>query len=266
MALTRVPGSQIKDESIESADVKDGTIVNADINVSAAIEVSKLASVESTIIGRKTGGTANIHMTKMEGRALLGVENPVDYVITLPISYGLSDKGKMAICDNILYVWNGIIWEERILPTWHKRIGIPARAKASLGSTSWRIPLDSEDNLPLVGFYQVDAFLNFVEWVDPPSTNTANCLIPQTLSIKGSGNLNNWVLLDKSGAIGITPVGDQIAVWYNFSLQGSAIIRVDDLNGDLSMQLSAVLPNSAWDEIIGGYVHIEYLGNNEGVY
>lgn len=45
-----LPSAQIADESVESGDIKDGTIVNSDISASAAIAFSKLAALTSTYI------------------------------------------------------------------------------------------------------------------------------------------------------------------------------------------------------------------------
>lgn len=263
MSRTQIPGSQIKDETIQSADILNDTIINADINSAAAIEVSKIDYENSTIIGAKaTGG--NVHLTVAETRALIGVENPVDYVISLPIDYELSDKGKMARYNNVLYIWNGIIWEESVRPTWYKRIAIPARTKAANTSNEWRMPSDPLVNLPFVGDYQIDVFVNFVEWETPPSIATQSCIAPQTLSIR-SGIGGPLIPIDKSGNISVIGVATP-PKWYNWSLQGSIILNIADNDGDKSFFISLDLPNSNWDEIIGGFVHIEYLGNTEGNY
>lgn len=58
-AYTRVnelPGDCITDETITSAKIDDGTIVNADISASAAIEMSKVAFKAAVINGTLTSG------------------------------------------------------------------------------------------------------------------------------------------------------------------------------------------------------------------
>ena len=272
MARTQVPGSQVKDESIESADIKDDTIVNADINVSAAIEVSKLASVESTIIGRKTSGTTNVHLTVAEARALIEVENPVDFVIILPIDYELSDKGKMVWCNNILYIWNGVIWEENNRSIWYKRSALPAKPLVLSvdGTFTWTIPYEEVDpptdpvtyqKLPYAGYYQCDVFVYYAEWLELAHVNRARVNIPQTLSIQGSGDLTPQII-DRSGNIYV--IGDIVVYWYKETLQGSAIVYV---NGDRDITVTLTLPNGVYIETLGNsYIHMEYLGNNEGEY
>jgi len=47
MALTKVTTGTIASETIKSANIEDGAIVNADVNASAAIVASKLSGVES---------------------------------------------------------------------------------------------------------------------------------------------------------------------------------------------------------------------------
>ena len=53
---TPLTGADITDDSIESADIKAGTIVNSDINASAAIAMTKLA-VDPTDASNITSGT-----------------------------------------------------------------------------------------------------------------------------------------------------------------------------------------------------------------
>ena len=54
MALTKVTTGTIASETIKSANIEDGAIVNADVNSSAAIVASKLSGVESGLTSVQT--------------------------------------------------------------------------------------------------------------------------------------------------------------------------------------------------------------------
>ena len=54
MALTKVTTGTIASETIKSANIEDGAIVNADVNASAAIVASKLSGVESGLASVQT--------------------------------------------------------------------------------------------------------------------------------------------------------------------------------------------------------------------
>ena len=95
----------IRDSSITSAKIKDGTIVNADINASAAITLTKLANgalptgitvntdniVDGTIKDADVSASANIQGSKLADDSIamtkLGSGAPVSYThLTLPTS------------------------------------------------------------------------------------------------------------------------------------------------------------------------------------
>ena len=60
---TPLTGADITDDSIESADIKAGTIVNSDINASAAIAQSKLVD----IVNADVDASAAIATSKLSG-------------------------------------------------------------------------------------------------------------------------------------------------------------------------------------------------------
>ena len=75
---TNVPlsGTDIADDSIESADIKAGTIVNSDINASAAIATSKVSGAVTSIASHGLGtsatvdtGTSANQIVKLDGSA-----------------------------------------------------------------------------------------------------------------------------------------------------------------------------------------------------
>ena len=57
---TPLTGADIADDSIESADIKAGTIVNSDINASAAIVTSKLSGAVTSIASHGLGALASL--------------------------------------------------------------------------------------------------------------------------------------------------------------------------------------------------------------
>ena len=60
---TPLTGADIADDSIESADIKAGTIVNSDINASAAIVTSKLSGAVTSIASHGLATSATTDTT-----------------------------------------------------------------------------------------------------------------------------------------------------------------------------------------------------------
>ena len=73
MALTKVTTGTIASETIKSANIEDGAIVNADVNASAAITASKLSGVESGLTSVQTF-TSSGTWTKPSGITKVMVE------------------------------------------------------------------------------------------------------------------------------------------------------------------------------------------------
>ena len=73
MAITKVTTGTIASETIKSANIEDGAIVNADVNSSAAIVASKLSGVESGLTSVQTF-TSSATWTKPSGITKVMVE------------------------------------------------------------------------------------------------------------------------------------------------------------------------------------------------
>jgi hypothetical protein len=147
---------------------------------------------------------------------------------------------------------------------WFKRYTIPPMAVGANGSPLiWPIPLAG--TLPYSGFYQVDGFIRFKEyssyWNDNPLVH-ASTIGAQTFSIYNDP-LGSPLreLLDVSPVIEVVGVTDPPKL-YNTSLQGSAILEVTGTN---VLFVKLELPNCQYhaNEVLGGYVHVEYLGTTE---
>lgn len=146
--------------------------------------------------------------------------------------------------------------------TWSKRIAIAAIAQRAAGSvTEWTFPA-SPDVLPYVGFYQIDVFVRFSEYSElVPLPIVANTLSAQKLYAKKTSDLG-YTQIDESHTIGAVGIGAQ-PMLYNHTLQGSIIVEVDSAK---TFDVKLLLPNGAFNEVFGGYVHIEYLDMTEGTY
>jgi len=79
MAIMRPGGDNIRDESITSADIKDGTIMNSDINASAGIAYSKLAglNIGKALITDSNGFITTSAVTSTEVAYLNGVNSGI---------------------------------------------------------------------------------------------------------------------------------------------------------------------------------------------
>lgn len=145
---------------------------------------------------------------------------------------------------------------------WLKRILIAPISQRPAGSiTEWTFPT-SPDILPYVGFYQIDVFVRFSEYSTlTPLPVVSNILDAQKLYAKRTSDLT-YTQIDESHTIGVAGTGAQ-PMLYNHTLQGSMIVEVDSAK---TFDVKLSLPNGAYNEIYGGYVHIEYLANAEGVY
>lgn len=146
--------------------------------------------------------------------------------------------------------------------SWNKRIALSAIVQRPAGNeTIWTFPA-SPNVLPYVGLYQVDVFVRFAEYSSViPTVVTSNTLEEQTLSAKKTSDLT-WTQIGGSHTIGIAGTGAQ-PMLYNHTLQGSMIVEVDSAK---TFDIRLYLPNGIYNEVFGGYVHIEYLDINEGVY
>jgi len=148
--------------------------------------------------------------------------------------------------------------------SWFKRYDIPDTAITSSNEFVGYIPNLIDEGLPFDGFYEVMAFVEFREY-EANKIDNASCVNPQTFELMPP--LSDWKLIDKSGAISAGTHED--IKWFNFSLQGSIIIFVslgewDDCDSR-KIAYRVTLPNGVFKQILGGYIHVKYLGLIEGM-
>jgi hypothetical protein len=147
---------------------------------------------------------------------------------------------------------------------WHKRYTIdPIAVGMHSSPLTWAIPATGE--LPYEGYYQVDAFIQFIEyestWNALPLVQ-ASTLVAQKLTIH-NGILGSppRELMDVSPVIFVQGVATPPKL-FNTSLQGSATIYV---TGTKTLTVKLELPNCQYNanQIAGGYVHLTYKGIKE---
>ena len=143
---------------------------------------------------------------------------------------------------------------------WFRRFNIPASTIEPISVFTGNIPADGSQGLPYNGFYQVDVYVGVVEYRDTMIQMFTQQ--PQKLEIYTPGDI--WRTIDLSGNYNQGPEAPTNA-WYNNSLQGSAIVLVNwPLCGQRDINWRVTLPNGAFNQILGGYIHIKYLGEIEG--
>lgn len=144
-----------------------------------------------------------------------------------------------------------------------KRLGLSALPLQLAGQTNtWQFDTQNfTDLFPYIGYYQVDTFVKFAEYSSINPNVLANILNSQTLSVKGSGD-GTPILVDSSPYISVVGIQNP-PKFINNSLQGSAIVNIDS---NRNVQVTLYIPNGQWNEVFGGYLHIEYVGQKEGKY
>ncbi len=158
--------------------------------------------------------------------------------------------------------WLLVSFERKQTSTnWFRRFEIPASAVEPISVFSGSVPADVSQGLPFNGFYQVDVYVEVKEYRD--TMVQVFTQQPQKLEVSAPGD--NWRTIDLSGHYNQGGAPAPTNEWYNNSLQGSAIVLVDwPVCGQRDISWRVTLPNGAFKQILGGYLHVEYLGDTEG--
>ena len=156
--------------------------------------------------------------------------------------------------------WILVSFEKRQV-NWFKRYVIPATPILGQSQFSGNVPLLSNEGLPYDGFYEVHAYVEVKEYEADRVTSAATYAV-QTLELMTPGD--NWIVVDKSGIITQTATHPDIK-WFNFSLQGSVILYAQSADcGSRDVNYRVTLPNGLFRQLLGGYIHVKYLGTTEG--
>lgn len=151
--------------------------------------------------------------------------------------------------------------------SWQRRYSIPATGILPQGTFQGEVPSELYVSLPFDGFYSADIYIGVREWEDAGGTSVASTTAPQMLELSGDGT--NWLVVDTSGVVAYFGPADQIK-WMNLSLQGSATIYTEYNGSNLNdckfrkIYWKVNLPNGSYKQLIGGYLHLKYLGKKEG--
>ncbi|MCX7737513.1 MAG: hypothetical protein N2319_12475 [Candidatus Kapabacteria bacterium] len=146
--------------------------------------------------------------------------------------------------------------------SWFNRYDILSTGVVPLSQFIGYAPSPIGEGLPFDGYYEVMAFVEFKEY-ESNRINTASCVSSQTLELMAP--MDNWRLVDKSGVISVTATHEDVK-WFNFSLQGSVIIFAQsNICGSRAVSYRVTLPNGSFRQILGGYIHVKYLGTIEGL-
>lgn len=158
--------------------------------------------------------------------------------------------------------WILVSFERKQTSTnWFKRFDIPASAVEPISVFTGTVPAGGSQGLPFNGFYHVDIYFEVKEYRDTMVQMFTQQ--PQKLEVSAPGD--NWRTIDLSGHYtqGVAPAPTH--EWYNNSLQGSAIVLVNcPLCGQRDINWRVTLPNGVFRQVLGGYMHVEFLGEMEG--
>ena len=157
--------------------------------------------------------------------------------------------------------WILISFERKQITNWFKRFTIPPTPLSPQALITDNIPNTVNEGFPFDGFYHVDIFLQTKEYEADQITRACTEL-SQTLEIYGPGDI--WKLIDESGSFQAVPE-QNLPKWFNNSLQGSTIVHVqENLCGQRVLSWRVNLPNGTHKQILGGYLHAQYIGEEEG--
>jgi hypothetical protein len=163
---------------------------------------------------------------------------------------------------NYANFWKRITVTRKLKTNWFHRFEIPASDSDGISMKSGFIPGGLNEGLPFIGFY--DCFVSCKvkeEWT--AGANDANCGIMQTLDVQGLGD--SKIQIARSGVnVKVTP--PNVDAWMNRHLGGSAKVFVSDaIIANRRILYEVNLPNGSIKQLVGGYMHLQYRGANEGL-
>lgn len=151
---------------------------------------------------------------------------------------------------------------ERKQTNWFKRYEIPGTPLNTISVKSGQIPISPMEGLPFNGFYEINVYVEVAEY-EADMITRQNIDTPDVLEIYAPGD--NWRVIDRSGNYVSMYAPAPYGKWFNNSLQGSAIIYVNNVNcGTRDFWYRVTLPNGEYKQLLGGYLHARYLGTTEG--
>lgn len=156
-------------------------------------------------------------------------------------------------------VWILVSFERK--QTWFKRYAIPPTPKLAQQQFTGTVPIPANEGLTVDGFYSIDAYIEVKEF-EADQITQSSCTAPQKLELMIPGDV--WQTVELSG--NVTGLASYPGLkWFNNSLQGSIILYAQSAqNGSRDVNYRVTLPNGLFRQLLGGYIHVKYLGTTEG--
>jgi hypothetical protein len=157
--------------------------------------------------------------------------------------------------------WMRITVTKCLRTSWFNTYTISPSGPDGVNVKTGFIPVGSE-GLPFDGYYEIDTRVQVTEELTIGGAQ-ANLADSQTLEIRGYNG--TWLELDRSVTyVPVTPTNQDAVSGH--SLQGSAIIYVNQaVTANRDIEYRVTLPNGAYKTLVGGYMHIRYIGNTKGI-
>ena len=176
-------------------------------------------------------------------------------------SDGLLDT-RVTPIDHPERFWKTITVTRKLKTNWEHRFEIPASDADGISLKQGELPNGANEGLPFNGYY--DCFVSCqVKEETSVASEPASCAVMQTLKLQGKSDSD--ILVERSGVyIPVTPPGTD--KWMNRNLGGAARVYVSDASIALRRITYKVnLPNGSNKQLEGGYLHVRYVGANQGL-
>jgi len=128
------------------------------------------------------------------------------------------------------------------------------KRRDSIGALPANTDVNVSVNIPQIGYYHFDIYIDVTEETDHISVNTAEAQVLTVKSTAESIIVDTTAICDNTGSTQTKMV--------NNSLQGSGFLLVNDAAiASRIIQMNVTLPNGTDQAVVGGYIHLTYYGD-----
>jgi hypothetical protein len=146
--------------------------------------------------------------------------------------------------------------------SWWTRLTIPQSDLDGVSIKQGYLP-NTGGYLPFKGYYECHVRIRVIEEITSGGDD-GTLTSSQTFELR-NGNSGTWYELDRSGRF-VPETPDETARMMNYSLQGSIFIYIDsDTLSSRKLEYRVNLPNGSLKQLVEGYCHVHYKGQNEGI-